>query len=137
MQKKIDRKVEGDSTYLSSIISIFFVIVVFISLIYLFGEIVATNEVERIHRKYLISMEREGCLSDAAEASMVAELTAAGVTNIDLSGTSKTPVGYGNQVRLVIKGELTVERIGFNGGSAVKQQGVRHIDMDKTGTALY
>jgi len=137
IKKIVRKKIKGDSTYLSTIICIGVICILLVGMVYAFSEIVKTNEVERIHRKYLLSMEREGYLSASNEALLLAELAAVNVSNIDLTGTSKTPVGYGNQVRLVIKGDLEVDRLAFGGGWATAQKGVRHIEMDKTGTALY
>ena len=46
---------------------------------------------------------------------MLAELEALDMTDIDLTGTSFTDVGYGNQVRLVIKGEVKLKDVQFRG----------------------
>ncbi len=138
MIKRIkENKTNGDSTFVSTLICIFWILVVFIVLLNIFGEAVKLSDVERIHRRYLLAMEREGFLSATNVTQLKGELSAVGVTNIDLSGTSMSPVGYGGTVYLVIKGDVEVDRTVFIGGSPSNQRGVRHFEKKKTGTALY
>lgn len=133
----LKKRVAGASSYLETGISIMVISAFFVGLVYTYGAGVMHNDVERIHRKYLLSMEIEGYLSDANEALLRAELASEGVVNVDLSGTTKAPVGYGNQVRLVIKGDLPVKQINFDSGFGIMQEALRNVNMDDTGTALY
>jgi len=131
------KKVDGDGSYIATIISILMMVVVLVFCVNLYGEIVIRNDVERIHRKYLLSMERTGYLTSSDEGMLRAELSAIGVTNIDLTGTSMAPVGYGGQVRLVIKGQLMVNETRAVGKNFGTGGGARIVNIDKTGTALY
>ena len=46
---------------------------------------------------------------------MLGELQELGVEQIDLTGTSLNDVGYGQEVRLVIKGKVNLPGISFQG----------------------
>ncbi len=83
-------------------------------------------------------METEGCLSSTLESELVAELTSLGLRNISTSGSSTAPVGYGGEITLHIVGDLPVDQIRFGaGGTASKVKEDVHVDITKTGTALY
>lgn len=135
--KWIRKKTKGDSTYLATLIAIFVILVLFTSLFYVYAQIQKQNKVERVYRQYLLEMETKGYLTSSAKARLISDLTACGVENIDLTGTSQSPVGYGQPVYLCIKGDLKVDRLNFVGSNASKGQGVMHIDIKKSGTALY
>lgn len=137
MKKLLQKKTEGASTYVSTLVSIFVMILLFLALFFNYAQIANQNKVERIYRQYLLRMEREGYLTAADRTSLMTELTAVGLENIDLSGTSMTAVGYGNEVRLCIRGDLQVDRLEFTGGNPSRKKGVVHIEIEKTGTALY
>lgn len=132
-----NKKIDGDSTFISSLVCIFWIIIIFVALLNIYGEAVRLSEVERIHRRYLLAMEREGYLSAANVTQLTAELDAAGVVNIDLTGTSLSPVGYGGTVYLVIEGDLIVDTTVVVSGSPATQEGARHFEKTKSGTALY
>lgn len=149
MKKRINRwkniicgKTKGDSTYVATIISIFVLIALFAVLFHSVVQISAQNKIERVYRKYLLSMETQGCLTHSAKAQLINDLTEAGLKNIDLSGTSQSPVSYGDTVVLHIVGDLTIDTVkeaAASGGGKTfrKGQEVIHIDITKTGTALY
>lgn len=137
MKKIIRKNVKGDSTYLATIIASFFIIVLFIGCLDIFGEAIKINDVTRIHRRYLIKMERDGCLTAAEQTAMIAELEALGVTNISLAGTSFVPVGYSNPVRLVITCDVPVSQVNLTGTSPTSERSTRNVTIDKTATALY
>lgn len=65
--------------------------------------------VGQIARKYILRMETVGCLEDEDEDQMSAELLEAGVTQLNLEGTTRTPVSYGTPIRLSIQGMLGEE----------------------------
>ncbi len=66
------------------------------------------DEVKQVARSYILSMETEGYLSSAMENSLMNDLASKGLENIDLAGTTRTEVSYGNAVFLCIKGDLRV-----------------------------
>lgn len=133
----LQEKTEGASTYVATLVSIFFMVILFLALFLNYAQVVEQNKVERIYRQYLLRMEREGYLTAADRTSLLTELEAVGLENIDLSGTSMTAVGYGNEVRLCIRGDLQVDRLEFTGGNPSRKKGVVHVEIEKTGTALY
>lgn len=64
------------------------------------------SEVTQIAREYILRMETEGSLTAEDRAGLVYELGAQGVTEIDLSGTTLSPVAYGDRIVLLIQGKL-------------------------------
>ncbi len=74
-----------------------------------------SSDIHHVARTYLLRMEADGCLTEANRNLLLAELKALDMENIDLTGTSFTNVGYGNPVRLVIRGVVTLSDIEFKG----------------------
>ena len=74
-----------------------------------------SNAIHQVARTYLLQMEAEGYLTEENKAELLNDLAALDMVNIDLTGTSFTDVGYGNQVRLVIKGEVKLKDVQFRG----------------------
>ena len=64
------------------------------------------EQVSQIARKYILRMETQGVLTDADRIALIMELELAGVTDLRLDGTTMAPVGYGEQVVLMIQGKL-------------------------------
>lgn len=64
------------------------------------------DDVNQISRKYILKMETEGYLSSTERNNLIYDLQSAGLTNIDLTGTTMSDVGYGNAIYLVIQGTL-------------------------------
>lgn len=137
MLKKLwKKKLHGDFTFAATIISVVMLTVIFMGLLYVYGESISRNEVDRVHRKYLLAMEREGYLSSTNMANLTSDLQNRGCSNITISG-SLVPVGYGNTITLKVECDLEVEQIVFTGGSAAAGRRLRHIVIEKSGTALY
>lgn len=137
MKRKIknwlSQKKRGMSDYVAAIIAIFCLMAFFVAMVYAYSGIISENEVRRVHRKYLLAMEREGYLNDADLANLQADLTALGATNVVLNGTSRSEVGYGNTVVLRIECDIPVSEI-----VDFKEEGAwRHVVVEKEGTALY
>ena len=135
--QKLHKKEAGASTYVSTLICLFVIVIMFLALFLNYSQIVRQNKVERTYRKYLLKMEKEGCLNGSDQASLITELTALGVNNIDLTGTSTAPVGYGQTVTLHIAGDLEVDKLLFTGSNPTRGKEDVHIEIEKTGTALY
>ena len=74
-----------------------------------------SSDIHQVARTYLLRMEADGCLTEDNRNLLLAELEALDVENIDLTGTSFTNVGYGNPVRLVIRGVVTLSDVEFRG----------------------
>ena len=72
-----------------------------------------SNDIQQVARTYLLQMETDGYLTEENKGLLLNDLAALDMVNIDLTGTSFTDVGYGNQVRLVIRGKVNLEDIKF------------------------
>ncbi len=62
--------------------------------------------VRGILREYLLRMETVGYLMPADETELLQELSGAGVTQIRLGNTSRSRVGFGQEITLEISGRL-------------------------------
>lgn len=67
------------------------------------------TEVSQLARKYILRMETVGYLTMEDSTLLCQELAAAGVTEINLSGTTQSEVSYGLPVTLQISGKLKGE----------------------------
>ena len=92
--------------------AIFTTIAVAIMLVFYVGwmaNVAKKDEVRQIGREYILAMETEGRLSGSMESAMKTELASKGLKNINLNGTTRTDVGYGNEIFLCIKGDLEID----------------------------
>ena len=93
--------------------AIFTIIAVAIMLVFYVGwmaNVTRKDEVRQIGREYILAMESEGRLTSSMESSLRSELASKGLRNINLSGTTMTDVGYGNEIFLCVRGDLEVDR---------------------------
>lgn len=67
------------------------------------------TQVNQIARKYILMMETAGELTPQWESALCRELTEAGVTEIDLEGTTQNAVSYSMPIALKIRGKLRGE----------------------------
>lgn len=80
------------------------------------AELVAIKEdVKQISRKYMLEMESNGCLEAVSATHLRQELAAAGLNDVELSGTTFNNVGYGNPIYLRIAGNISYEQINVGG----------------------
>lgn len=88
----------------------------------LFKTVSLAIQKEQIQRTYMLAMETEGYLSNAKMNELINELTALGVTDISLSGTTMSPAGYGNAIYLVVTGHISVPgKTGLDGWRWIKR----------------
>lgn len=106
------------------------------------GSMVSASNIDRssnIHhvaRTYMLKMETDGYLTPENESALRAELRALGIREIDLTGTSLTDVGYGNEVRLRIKGNVMLIEIEFKGFAApMMTEKVTEVSVSKVSVA--
>lgn len=76
------------------------------------GLLMKKLEVSQISRKYILKMETEGYLTEGTENELLSELHRAGVCSVDISGTTVTPVAYGDTIVLKIRGTVEGRIIG-------------------------
>ena len=96
------------------------VVIVLLAVLWIGSMISASNidrssDIQQVARTYLLRMEADGCLTPENRALLIADLEALDMERIDLTGTSFTDVGYGNQIRLVIRGVVNLKDINFRG----------------------
>lgn len=75
----------------------------------------ARDHVYQLSRRYILQMETEGFLNSTLESSLRADLAAAGMSNISLSGTTTSEVEYGNVIFLRITGDLDINSYSTTG----------------------
>lgn len=63
-------------------------------------------EISQIARKYILRMETVGMLTAEDKSALCTELTAAGVTELRLDGTTFAQVSYGEPIILQVQGKL-------------------------------
>lgn len=67
----------------------------------------AREAMNQTARAYLLEMETTGYLSGDTSVTLQKELQeVCGLTDVSLSGTTTSPVNYGERIRLVIEGNL-------------------------------
>lgn len=62
----------------------------------------------QIVRQYMLEMESEGYLTEDDQVELIEALQNIGMTGINLSGTTMTDAGYGNEIVLVINAKVPV-----------------------------
>ena len=67
------------------------------------------EQLNQIARAYLLEMETKGYLQSAGMDALMTDLEQEGLTNVNLAGTTTSPAGYGEQIELVIEGDLSVD----------------------------
>lgn len=64
------------------------------------------QEISQLTRKYVLRMETVGYLTYADRAALLNSLTNLGCSNITLTGTTLSKVGYGQEITLSVKGKV-------------------------------
>lgn len=94
-------------------------------------------EIGQISRKYILKMESDGYLKEPEKESLLQELKNAGMSGIDISGTTLQPVAYGEEVYLKIEGTVegkvlkTSEEMWREGF----EKGIFHVEEERMSTA--
>ena len=70
------------------------------------GLLKTREEISQIVRRYILVAETEGYLASDERLKMTEELKLAGLTEIDLRGTTFTGAGYGNLVNVKVSGKV-------------------------------
>lgn len=109
------KKEDGNSTLVSGVFTMVISITA-MSLICLYvissvGIMNTKSDINGVMRKYIIRMETYGYLTDDDETELLQELSDAGMTNIDISGTTMDEVEYGDTIYLYVKGSVATKRV--------------------------
>lgn len=67
-------------------------------------------------REYMLLMETEGYLKPEDEEALIDQLESYGLTNVSLSGTTRSQVEYGEKIYLRIEGMYDENILAFAGG---------------------
>ena len=96
------------------------VVIVLLAVLWTGSMVTASNidrstDIHHVARTYLLRMETDGYLTQQNRYLLEQELEALGMTDIDLKGTSFEDVGYGNKIKLVIRGMVNLKDVSFKG----------------------
>ena len=75
------------------------------------------DKADQIARCYILEMETVGYLSATSGNSLTQELLALDVTDVDLTGTTMTDVGYGQRIYLQISYQIPMENLNTSSGN--------------------
>ena len=92
-------------------------------------------EISQIARQYILLMETKGYMDNIAEQQLYNDLQSIGLENIELKGTTKQAVQYGDMIVLCICGELrgdTLENDFWSNGLMEKRY---HVEEKRVSTA--
>ena len=74
-----------------------------------------SSDIHQTARTCLLRMESDGYLTEENRQWLLSALEDLDMEQIDLTGTTVTDVGYGNPIRLVIRGRVNLADIRFRG----------------------
>ncbi|MBQ8822991.1 MAG: hypothetical protein IJZ82_10135 [Lachnospiraceae bacterium] len=87
-----------------SLLAMVLVVMVYLNL----SELMLTKlEVSQVTRKYILRMETKGYLDEGDKSALLSELASLGMREIELGGSTLSPVGYGENICLSVKGMVT------------------------------
>lgn len=99
------------AVFVDCIITILILMAVIVYSIKMYSNLDLAIEKKRIERSFIMQMETEGCLSQAAKDALIQELTELGVEQISFQGTTMSQVGYGSKVVLSVTGRIKIDNI--------------------------
>lgn len=111
MRKKSGASLVDFTSVLLCVLAMLVIISVFFHISEL---LIVRMDISQTSRKYMLRMETQGYLTEAGRRGLEQELTTLGLIDIDLSGTTLSPVAYGDVIVLHVKGRLAGRDI--NGG---------------------
>jgi len=135
--EKVNKKSNGNILdFLTVGIAVLAIAILVLASFQTMGLMVRKLEVSQIARKYILSMETKGCLTEPDRAALTAELESAGLYQVELTGTTLQPVEYGEEILLCIRGYV---RGGAAAGSNIWSEGFKvkeyHVEEKRMSTA--
>ena len=95
-----------------------------------------SSDIHQTARTCLLRMESDGYLTEENREWLISALEDLDMEQIDLTGTTVTDVGYGNPIRLVIRGRVNLADIRFRGfGSAMMTTRQAEVAINKVSVA--
>lgn len=98
------------------------------------------TDIKQIARGYALKMETVGYLTPELKTLLLKDLQEYGLQGVDLTGTSLTPVGYGQDIVLAISGRLCTSGLDTSSGDLLDfafVQGTWTINVKLQSTAKY
>lgn len=112
-------KKKKGTTIIPDLIMVFMILIPIFAIAITFLNIgrdtIKAARIENIANEYLLRMESKGYLNSQDEIDLKQELKDVGVENIDLTGTTRTNIGYGKTIKLRVKGIYKVKVLDMNG----------------------
>ncbi|URZ16318.1 hypothetical protein [Clostridium felsineum] len=105
------KKEGGVQIVIATLIGILIMSSVFLYFVSNIIPINATYKAETIARKYMLKIEEDGYLKEENSEKMINEFASIGISNIDISGTTLSPVTYGESVYLKVKYKETIKNL--------------------------
>lgn len=109
-RKAVGKEVTGQEGSIGDLLSVGLCILAMITVMMSFMDCMALigqkTAAGQIARNYILRMETVGYLTQADEESLREELTRKGITEIDLTGTTKEQTVYGAEITLRIRGKI-------------------------------
>ena len=105
------KKKNAAGSLVDCIITVVILMAVIVYSIKMYSNLDLAIEKKRIERSFIMQMETEGCLSQAAKDALIQELTELGVEQISFQGTTMSQVGYGSKVVLSVTGRIKIDNI--------------------------
>lgn len=115
--------------------TLFFGSIFILMTVYYSKDIDNKEQVDTVARKYLLKMETEGYLSSSNEALLKEELSNLGVKSVSLTGTTKSKVGYGNEIRIKVTGQLPVKTLAIKNMDTTESTNDIPVNVDLTSIA--
>ncbi len=141
LKKILKRKTDGSIlNVLSGVLVILAAVIIAVSWLYIVELAEYRTEIRQIARGYTLKMETLGCLTPELRTMLLQDLAEAGLQNVDLSGTSVSPVGYGKDVILKISGTVYGNTLDTDSGellSFVFSRSTWQMDIRLQSTAKY
>lgn len=113
MQKKSKGSLIDFVTVMLTIVAMLAILAVFFQVSEL---LIIRMDVSQVTRRYMLRMETKGFLEEEDMRALEEELAALGLGDIDLSGSTLTPVAYGETIVLSVRGRITGRSMKEDGG---------------------
>lgn len=108
----MERKSKGNVMDLVTIgITILAMSIVVMAYLECTGLMMKKLEISQVSRRYILTMETQGYLTEQNKQNLLMELGALGMQGIDISGTTLQPVPYGETILLKLKGTIGTRTI--------------------------
>lgn len=113
LKKKSEGGIEVVIATLIAVLALGFIMIYFISNMV---PIINKYKAETVVRKYMLKEEQEGYLTAANTSAMESELKNIGISSMDISGTTLSPVDYGNDVSIDVSYKDNIKSLTITNG---------------------